>query len=116
MRVQQQGQSLRLRIDEAELVQLLAGGTVENATRWPDGRTERQQLALAAQHDWQRGGDGWRVELADAAVRELAARLPSRDGLQVELAVPGGDPLQVLFEVDVRDSVRQRRADRGGRA
>jgi hypothetical protein len=111
MRVQQQEQSLRLRIDEAELATLLAGGTVENATRWPDGRDEHQQLALAAQHAWRRDDGGWRMELADAAVRGLAARLPSREGLSFRLAVPGGGALQVLFDVDVRDSVRQRRAD-----
>jgi hypothetical protein len=112
MRVQQQEQSLRLRIDEAELAGLLAGGTVENATRWPDGRVERQRLALAAQPGWQRDGDGWRLALADAAVRELAARLPSRDGLSFELAVPAGDALRILFDVDVRDSVRRRRIDK----
>lgn len=116
MRVQQQGQTLRLRIDEAELATLLAGGTVENATRWPDGRNEHQQLALAVQHGWRRSGDGWCVELADAAVRELAARLPSRDGLSFELVAPDGGTLEVLFDVDVRDSVRQRRADKEGRA
>lgn len=116
MRVQLQEQSLRLRIDEAELAALLAGGTVENTTRWPDGRDERQQLALAAQHGWERSGDGWRINLADAAVRELAARLPSRDGLSFELAVPGGGALQILFDVDVRDSVRQRHMDKGKRA
>jgi hypothetical protein len=116
MKVQLQGQALRLRIDEAELASLLTGGTAENAIRWPDGRDERQQLALAAQHGWRRNNDGWRMDLADAAVRELAARLPSRDGLSFELALPSGGTLEVLFDVDVRDSVRQRRADKGGRA
>lgn len=116
MRVQQQQQSLRLRIDEAELAALLAGGTTGNETRWPDGHAERHQLVLAAQHGWQRSSDGWRVALVEADVRELAARLPSRDGLQFELVVPGGATLNVLFDVDVRDSVRQRRADREGRS
>lgn len=116
MRVQLQGQSLRLRIDEAELAELLAGGTVENATRWPDGRNERQQLALAAQYGWRRGDGSWRMELSDTAVRELAARLPSRDGLSFELALPGAGVLDVLFDVDVRDSVRQRHANKEGRA
>jgi hypothetical protein len=115
MKVQQQGQTLRLRIDEAELATLLAGGTVENATHWPDGRNECQQLALAAQHGWQRVDVGWRIELAESAVRELAARLPSRDGLSFELAAPSGSALAVLFDVDVRDSVRQRHTNKGDR-
>ncbi len=102
MRVQQQQQSLRLRIDEAELARLLAGEVVENATRWPDGRLERQQVVLAAAHGWQRADDGWRVALAGEDVRALAARLPSRDGLEFALA-----GLDLTFDVDVRDSARR---------
>lgn len=114
MRVQQQAQALRLRIDEAELATLLAGGVVENVTRWPDARIERQQLVLAARYGWQRDDGGWRMQLAEAGVRDLAARLPSRDGLAFELAVPGGVALRVLFDVDVRDSARRHRAQRNG--
>lgn len=116
MKVQLQGQALRLRIDEAELAQLLAGVTVGNETHWPDGRVERQQLALADGHGWQRDGDGWRVMLDESEVNALAAHLPSRDGLSLSLPAQGGKALQVLFDVDVRDSVRQRRAGRQGRA
>lgn len=113
MRVQQQGQSLRLRINEAELARLLAGETVQNETCWPDGQVERQQLVLAEHDDWHRHETGWRMALADADARDLALRLPSRDGLQRELPVPGGSTLCVLFDVDVRDSVRQRRSSKG---
>lgn len=116
MKVQLQEQALRLRIDQAELARLLAGHTVENAVRWPDGRSERQQLALATQHGWRRSDDGWRMDLAESAVRELAARLPSRDGLSFALTAPDGAVLEVLFDVDVRDSVRQRRAGKEGGA
>lgn len=116
MKVQQQGQALRLRIDESELAQLLAGSRVGNQTQWPDGRMERQQLMLADSHGWQRHDSGWRVMLAEAEVRALAARLPSRDGLSLTLPVSGGEPLQVVFDVDVRDSVRLRRAGKEGRA
>lgn len=115
MRVQQQGQSLRLRIDEAELTALLAGNMVDNQTRWPDGHVEQQQLVLAAQYGWQRTADGCRVALADTAIREIVARLPSRDGLQFDLALPDGGALHVLFDVDVRDSMLQRRVGREGR-
>jgi hypothetical protein len=116
MKVQQQGQALRLRIDEAELAQLLAGTAVSNQTQWPDGRVERQWLVLGDGHGWQRDDDGWRMTLDDAEVRALAARLPSRDGLPLSLPVQGGEPLQVVFDVDVRDSVRQRRANKEDRA
>jgi len=109
MKVQLQDQTLRLRIDEAELAQLLGGASVGNRTHWPDGSVESQQLALGDAHGWQRTGDGWKVMLADAEVRSFASRLPSRDGLEIALPVPGAEPLQLLFDVDVRDSVRHRR-------
>lgn len=107
MRVQQQGQALRLRIDEAELAQLLAGEAVENTTRWPDGRVEAQCVALAEASGWQRTDDGWRVELPQAEVRALAGRLPSRDGLAFAL-----DGLEVTFDVDVRDRARRMKEGR----
>lgn len=116
MRVQQRGQSLRLRIDEAELARLLAGDTVENATRWPDGRIERQQLALAGLPGWQRTEAGWRMWLPADAVRVLAARLPSRDGLSFEVPVAADGSMQVVFDVDVRDSARRLRTGKEGSA
>lgn len=102
MRVQQQGQALRLRIDEAELARLLAGEAVDNTTRWPDGRAEAQRVALAEAARWQRADDGWRVELPQAEVRALAARLPSREGIAFAL-----EGLDVTFDVDVRNSARR---------
>jgi len=116
MKVQLQEQSLRLRIDEAELSRLLDGLPVDNQTRWPDGKTERQQLVLGTTSGWRREGDGWRVTLDEAEVRAFAQRLPSRDGLSLILPVPGDEALQVLFDVDVRDSVRHRRGGKEGRA
>ncbi|MEV8518858.1 hypothetical protein ABZR86_03565 [Dyella marensis] len=109
MKVQLQDQTLRLRIDEAELAQLLDGASVGNRTQWPDGRVEEHRLVLGQAHGWQRDADGWQVMLGDAEVRAFVARLPSRDGLEIALPVPGGAPLQLLFDVDVRDSVRHRR-------
>lgn len=108
MRVQLESQTLRLRIDEAELTQMLAGGIAENRTRLPDGRHEIQQIRLAAQVGWQREDARWCIELPDAEVRALSARLPSRDGLHFDLPTPDGGTLQILFDVDVRDSARKR--------
>lgn len=116
MKVQLQEQSLRLRIDEAELSRLLDGSPVDNQTRWPDGRTERHQLALGDAPGWRRDDEGWRLTLDETEVRAFAQRLPSRDGLAMVLPVPGDEPLQVLFDVDVRDSVRHRRGDKERKA
>lgn len=108
MRVQLQDQSLRLRVDEAELARLLAGGTVCNITRWPDGEASREQLFLGSDDAWRRNDGGWCMMLTDSLVRELAARLPTREGLHVDIAVPDSAPLKVLFDVDVRDSAHRR--------
>ncbi|GLQ46458.1 hypothetical protein GCM10007862_15090 [Dyella lipolytica] len=108
MRVQLEGQTLRLRIDEAELAQLLAGTAVENHTRLPDGRIEIQRLCLAARLSWQRNDAVWHIDIPESEVRALSARLPTREGLRFDLPTPHGEMLQVLFDVDVRDSARQR--------
>jgi hypothetical protein len=108
MRVQLEGQTLRLRIDENELAQLLAGNDAMNQTHLPDGRTEVQHLRLAAQLGWQRDDAHWHIHLPEAEVRALSTRLPSRDGLHFDLPAPNGGNLQLLFDVDVRDSARKR--------
>ncbi|MBD7989105.1 hypothetical protein H9645_13800 [Luteimonas sp. Sa2BVA3] len=111
MKVQLQGQSLRLRIGEDELASLLAGERVDNVTGAGAGAVLRQGLAMV-QGDaptFAADGDGWRFGLPEAAVRDYVARLPCRDAL--EFTFEGGDaPLALSFEVDVRDSVRRRGA------
>jgi hypothetical protein len=107
MRVQLEGQSLRLRIDEAELAQLLVGGSVDNRTDLPDGHTAQQRVRLAPCVGWRCDDAAWHIDLPENDVRALSERLPSRDGLQFSLPSPGGG-LQVLFDVDVRDSARKR--------
>lgn len=116
MKVQLKQQALRLRIDESELKHLLAGDVLDNATVWPDGRTTHKQLELADGPGWQRRDDGWRIQLAATDVRALAGRLPSRDGLHADIPVPGHSPLELQFDVDVRDSTRRRHPKKATRA
>ena len=109
MKVQLQGQSLRLRIGEDELARLLAGERVGNATGAGAGAVLRQELAMVPGDapTFAADGDGWRFGLPEVAVRDYVARLPCRDALEFILA-GGGEPLALSFEVDVRDSVRRR--------
>jgi hypothetical protein len=52
----------------------------------------------------------WRIALPSTDLRQHAARLPSRDGLTYRLAgKTDADTLELLFDVDVRDSARRRR-------
>ncbi|QDW65960.1 hypothetical protein [Luteimonas granuli] len=115
MKVQLQGQSLRLRIGEDELARLLAGERVENATAAGAGAVLRQRLRMVAGEApaFSAGDEGWDFGLPEAAVRGYVSRLPCRDAL--EFTLPAGDsdgdgdaPLALSFEVDVRDSVRRR--------
>ncbi|MGY0611358.1 MULTISPECIES: hypothetical protein [unclassified Luteimonas] len=109
MKVQLQGQSLRLRIDEEELARLLAGKELVNETQAAPGAIACQRLRLlvggAARFD--ADGGAWTFSLPDAEVRGYVARLPCRDALEFELP-GGGAALKLAFEVDVRDSVRRR--------
>jgi hypothetical protein len=109
MKVQLQGQQIRLRVDEDELAELLDGGEVFDATIVDELFEMRRGLVLGDDAEARLLGDteSWRIALPHGEVRALASRLPSRDGLRFTL--PGSaEPLELLFDVDVRDSVRRR--------
>ena len=110
MKAQLQGQSLRLRIDEAELARLQAGEVIENLTLLPGGGGLRQQLVLAAAAAPRLLAleDGCRFELPAALLAPYVVRLPCREGLVFSLPVAEADAIEIHFEVDVRDSVKNR--------
>lgn len=113
MKLQLEDQQWRVRIDEDELQQLLARETVTMAS---DAAGRFRLQAVVHLHDGaiaKLEGDAahWTLALPGAPVRELAGRLPTRDGLTFEL--PGeapGSALQIRFDVDVRDSARRLKA------
>jgi hypothetical protein len=113
MKFQIEGQKLRIRIDEDELARLLAGEALNARTGFADvfaiSFEVRTTPADGATFSGQ--ADAWQIGLPDAALREHASRLPTREGLHYTLAAKGnGDALELLFDVDVRDSVRHRRS------
>ncbi|MFZ0870958.1 MAG: hypothetical protein WAM90_09545 [Rhodanobacter sp.] len=113
MKFQIEGQKLRIRIDEDELARLLAGEALATRTGFADAfaisfavRTTQDDAATLIGQ-----ADAWQIGLPDAELREHAARLPTREGLRYTLAGKGTEnTLQLLFDVDVRDSVRHRRS------
>lgn len=111
MRVQLDGQSLRLRLEEGEFQRLLNGHIIENRTHFPDGGQIVQQICLADALSWECVDDIWSVQLPGAEVRAYGGRLPTREGLDFNLDTSAG-ALRIRFDVDVRDSVRQRRASK----
>ncbi|WP_052108183.1 hypothetical protein [Aerolutibacter daejeonensis] len=109
MKVQMQGQALRIRISEAELARLLDGETVENLTRLPGNMAHHQlRMVEAGEPALFAAPGGWAFSLPRGELEPYVARLPCRDGLVVRLPVEQGGDLEVEFEVDVRDSVRSR--------
>jgi hypothetical protein len=113
MKVQIQSQSLRLRIDESELARLLAGEVLENQT-WlgaPGVLSQRLQLHDTAEAMLDGDASVLIFKLPRDEVQALPARLPCRDGLSFTLQTEAL-PLQLQFDVDVRDSVRQRGVQR----
>lgn len=110
MKIQIQHQSLRVRLDERELAQLLGGEMVENHIALAGQGSWRQVVQLNAQPEPTLAGtpDALTIRLPLEAVKALSERLPCRDGLSWELSVGGNPVLQLQFDVDVRDSVRQR--------
>ena len=114
MKVQMQGQQLRLRISEAELAQLQSGKTLANLTKLPSGVNCLQALKTGAQVRWTGAAGDWCFELSQAALEDYVSGLPCRDALVFMMPVPESDAIEIHFEVDVRDSVRTRRARPAG--
>lgn len=112
MKLQIEGQKLRVRIGEDELATLLTGQPVVLHTRFTHTMSLSCTLRAVAGAAARFSGhpDAWSIDLPETSVREHAAMLPTRDGLSFELESGDGKPLTLLFDVDVRDSVRHRRA------
>lgn len=113
MKLQLQGQNVRLRVDEAEFSQLLAGETVLNRIVLGADLDFSQWLVLAADSRattplFVVNDGGWRVELPRVAVEAYAKQLPCRHALGFELDHGGPEVIRLDFEVDVRDSVKAR--------
>lgn len=111
MKLQIEGQSLRVRIGEDELAMLMAGEPITSRTGFAQAFVMTCTLRLGTGEGARFTGPpaAWSIEIPEAEVREHALRLPTREGLKFILAGgEDGDALELLFDVDVRDSVRQR--------
>lgn len=112
MKLQITGHQVRLRIDEDELELLRSDGTLSGATPLPAGASFGWHLQLHAGLAATLVADGahWRIGLPATAVDAYVERLPCKQGLQFALPTGAASPLDLVFEVDVRDSVRRRGA------
>jgi hypothetical protein len=111
MKLQFEGQKLRLRIDEDELAGLLAGASVRAHTRVADAFEMACTVRLSEASDASIEGavGDWFVHLPQGA-RSEAMRLPTRDGLSFEVAAR--DAANNLAAIRCRRA-RQRAAAQG---
>lgn len=108
MKLQLQANALRLRLDERELAELLAGKPLLLALQQQGMTLMELRVVLAPSLHFAAAGSAWRLQLPEAKLRAYVQTLPRRDALALPL--PGG--LSLDFEVDVRDSIRERGAKR----
>jgi hypothetical protein len=95
--------SLRCRITNAELEQLLTGRAVTLEVPLPRGHAFRANINLTSAAAWQLDSDptGIWISIPKAEVQALAESLPSKEGIQKEFETAQGS-VAVTFEVDVR--------------
>lgn len=111
MRVQLENDTIRVRIDEDELAELLDDVALLGSTAFGRAFTMRYAIDATGSDRCTLDGDAheWRLEVPRAQLVELKSRLPSKDGLVFD--IPGHDAVAttVLFDVDVKDSLKRRR-------
>jgi hypothetical protein len=107
VKLQLQSGSLRVRVDEAELAQLLAGGQLALSLGDPAAPLFRLQLELADGLHFE-GGRDWRLSLPRAEVESYRDTLPNKAARRFLIDGEANPPLALDFEVDVRDSLQHR--------
>lgn len=111
MKLQMQKDSLRVRIDEAELEALQAGATLDLTLGSGPQLLFSVRLALAEALRLQAEPSLWHLLLPRAEIADYVQTLPNRHALQLPLPCDG-HALTLDFEVDVRDSLQVRGAKR----
>lgn len=111
MRVQLEDDTIRVRIDEDELGELLKDVALLGSTAFGTAFTMRYSVDATEAATCTLSGTAheWRLVVPRTALLDLEARLPSKEGLVFD--IPGHDTVAatVRFDVDVKDSLRRRR-------
>jgi hypothetical protein len=113
MQLKVQQQSLRVRVTEEELQDLLSGKSLRLDVTFGGSSLFGLHVVCGPETSFE-PGSVWRLRLSATALRVYAESLPRRDALVAELTGSGGEPLRLEFDVDVRDSVKVRGPRKGG--
>lgn len=107
MKLQLQSGSLRLRVGEAELAQLLAGERLSLRLGVRAAPLFCLQLTLADHLHFEAGHD-WRLALPRGEIEAYVNTLPNKAACRFLLDDGAEQSLSLDFDVDVRDSLQQR--------
>jgi hypothetical protein len=112
MRVQLENDTIRVRIDEDELGELLDDVALLGSTAFGRAFIMRYSVDAteAATCELEGNAHEWRLLVPRTQLLELKARLPSKDGLVFDIAGHDTVATTVLFDVDVKDSIKRRRS------
>jgi hypothetical protein len=112
MRVQLENDTVRVRIDEEELGELLGNVALLGSTAFGKAFVMRYSVDATDAVTCKLEGNAheWRLKVPMSELSALESRLPSKDGLVFD--IPGHDTVAttVRFDVDVKDSLRRRRS------
>ncbi|WP_213949701.1 hypothetical protein [Luteibacter sp. dw_328] len=112
MRVQLENDTVRVRIDEDELGELLGNIALLGSTAFGKAFVMRYSVDAteAASCTLEGNAHEWRLKVPVTELAALQSRLPSKEGLVFD--IPGYDTVAttVRFDVDVKDSLRRRRS------
>lgn len=110
MKLQLSDQHWRVRISEDELTGLREGQALISTSSLPgDAALCFAVKLVAADHATVDDHEGrWNIALPASLVEAYVQRLPCREGVTFSVPVSADTVLEIVFEVDVRDSVRRR--------
>lgn len=104
MKLQVQGQAVRIRLSEDELATLLTHGRCSDVTSLGTLGCWQRELVLVPSlaGGLVAEGDAWSLHMPRAAFEAFASERPRRDGFLMPAGTCAG--LDITVEVDVRDS------------
>ena len=96
--------AVRCRVTRAEMDQLLSSGSLQLKVPLPRNHQFQVTVRAAQLATWSLDSDptGLWIEIPRSEVAQLAAALPSREGIEHGFELEPGRMMRVAFEVDVR--------------
>jgi hypothetical protein len=96
---------IRFRVSKAELENLLSGRAISLEVVLPRDHVYRANVRPSVLGKWQLDTDptGLWLTIPAGELQDLSEALPSREGLQHRFDLTMGAPLEVSFQVDVKD-------------